>query len=263
MSPPGLILLVNQQSPEQAPPRLLQGREIPTRIVVDPQGPHHELQEGPRLLNEEKSLCLLRGFLALETLRDHLLLLILLVVAIPVSPQEGIKSCLLPGDHPGLVRAAPPSLSHCAHYSPHYNRHRQSHVKSPDHPNCFAGNCNSELDDLRFQEWANEASANLPTLNWSLPEWKWIKLVQQGLWVNCDLRQLYHVDVFPTGMHAICDWEHMVSTTHLNTRKYRAIQVSWRLIRDWFTEAELSQYGFRIEVEIRTPPPPYVYIICN
>ena len=127
---------------------------------------------GPRLLNEEKSLCLLRGFLALETLRDHLLLLILLVVAIPVSPQEGIKSCLLPGDHPGIVHAAPPSSSHCAHYSPHYNRHRQSHVKSPDHPNCFAGNCNSELDDLRFQEWANEASANLPTLNWSLPVWK-------------------------------------------------------------------------------------------
>ena len=226
---------------------------------MDPQGPHHELQEGPHLLKEEKSLCLLRGLLALETLRDHLLLLILLVVAIPVSPQEGIKSCLLPGDHPGLVRAAPPSSSHCAHYSPHYNRHRQSHVKSPDHPNCFAGNCNSELDDLRFQEWANEASANLPTLNWSLPEWKWIKLVQQGLWVNCDLRQLYHVDVFPTGMHAIRDWEQMVSTTHLNTRKYRAIQVSRRLIRDWFTEAELSQYGFRIKVEIRTPPPPNNY----
>ena len=132
-------------------------------------------------------------------------------------------------------------------------------MKSPDHPNCFAGNCNSELDDLRFQEWANEASANLPTLNWSLPEWKWIKLVQQGLWVNCDFRQLYHVDVFLTGMHAIRDWEQMVSTTHLNTRKYRAIQVSWRLIRDWFTEAELSQYGFRIKVEIRTPPPPNNY----
>ena len=63
---------------------------------MDPQGPHHELQEGPCLLNEEKSLCLLRGLLALETLRDHLLLLILLVVAIPVSPQEGIVSCLLP-----------------------------------------------------------------------------------------------------------------------------------------------------------------------
>ena len=64
LSPPGLILLVNQQSPEQAPPGLLQGQEILTRIVVDPQGPHH------------------------KTLRDHLLLLILLVVAIPVSPQE-------------------------------------------------------------------------------------------------------------------------------------------------------------------------------
>ena len=85
VSPPGLILLVNQQASSSWTPSRSRNSD------KDHRGPSRSPPQapgGPRLLNEEKSLCLLRGFLALETLQDHLLLLILLVVAIPVSPQE-------------------------------------------------------------------------------------------------------------------------------------------------------------------------------
>ena len=154
-----------------------------------------------------------------------------------------------PEAHPGLNLPAPPPSPHCAHYAPHWAKHRQTHVKSS--PNCNTGLCVAELDDRRFQEWTGDAVARLTSLNWSLAEWKWARATHHALLSNNLLRKTTHVDAFPTGMRAKRDWEDHMASLDFDTRRSSAIQVTRRLIRDWFTEDELALPGFQIDVDVQ------------